>query len=428
MNSTMAEFSPRPDRDDVPSPAVTRATRTSTRADSTERLAALGRRAEVTDAYRDVGHLTDQRLRELPVTEKAAVRADLGRFQTPVAFNAELQVTSSGTTATPTPYRRTAAEMKDNAGAVADRLRIALPGRHRVLSLLDHNRYAVGPFIEAVSAALGAPLHRGFPYRGGALEPEPVVSALNAYESDVLVATPGVIIDLEDAWDRQGVDIKSVTRHLRSVLMLGQTVTGGLRHHVSAAWSADAAIFSYGSSETGTVATGCRAGVLHAFDERYVLEVRTDDGLLPFSVATRGEMIVTPLHSDATVLLRYATGDTVRRVACGCGTPGTAFVVEGRQDDVIQGPEGPLGAEEVEAAVYAMPGAIDYLLEVDQRERVRNVRLLVARHMTNVDTASLEAALGAPVEMVDEIPAAARSGALVKSWRLTRTMQKWWAA
>lgn len=129
---------------------------TSTDTYSTECLVALGRRAATTDAYRDVGDLTDLRLRELPVTEKAAVRADLGRFQHAAVLDAELQVTSSGTTATPTPFRRTAVEMEGNAGAVAARLRAALPGRHRMLSLLDHNRYVVGPFIEAVSVAMDA--------------------------------------------------------------------------------------------------------------------------------------------------------------------------------------------------------------------------------------------------------------------------------
>lgn len=405
-----------------------RKTKKSADPDLTDRLATLGRTAASTEAYRHVGPLTDQRLRELPVTEKATVRACLSRFQTAAAIDAELQVTSSGTSATPTPYRRTAAEMIGNAAAVADRLRAALPGKHRVLSLLDHNRYAVGPFIEAVSAALSAPLHRGFPYRGGALDAEQVVAALDAYKSDLLVATPGIIIDLEDAWDRHRFDRPALTRPVRSVLMLGQTVTNALRLHVASTWLADAAIFSYGSSETGTIATGCRAGVLHALDERFVLEARAADGPVPFSIATRGELVVTPLHADATVLLRYATGDMVRRVSCRCGMPGTAFVVEGREDDVVLGPEGPLGVEEVEAAVYDVPGAIDYLLDIDQHKRVRNVRLLVERRMSSVDTADLARALGAPVERVDEVPSAARAGALVKSWRLTRTVQKRWPA
>jgi phenylacetate-CoA ligase len=222
------------------------------------------------------------------------------------------------------------------------------------------------------------------------------------------------------------LDLESITEHVRAVLMLGQTVTAGLRRHVAMTWHADAANFTYGSSETGTIATGCRSGVLHAIDERFVLEVRTGTDLEPFATATRGELVVTPLHADVTILLRYATGDTVRRVACACGTPGAAFVVEGREDDVVQGPHGPLGAEEVENLVYEVPDALDYLLDIDQHGQVRQLRLLLRRGAPVPDTTVLASAMGAPVTIVDEIPSAARAGALVKSWKQTRTVQKFW--
>lgn len=391
-------------------------------------VAQLGRRAVGTTAYAHVGRpLTIEHLGELPITEKADVRNDLARYQTVLSDRAALLVTSSGTTGAPAAYRRSSQEMAGNAEAVADRLRSALPGSHRMLSLLDHNRFAVGPLIESVSSVLHAPLHRGFPYRAGALDAEAVATAITAYDLDIVVATPGIAIDLEDAWDRRGVDIGAITDSVRSVLMLGQTVTQGLRRHVSDVWSADARIFSYGSSETGTIATGCRNGLMHAIDERFVLEVRTAEQVVPLAVAERGELVVTPLHADVTMLLRYATGDTVRRVRCDCGTVGTAFVVEGRADDVVNGPDGPLGAEEVEAAVYEVPDVIDYLLDIDQREHVRQVRLLVRRGCSAPDTTLLAATLGAPAVIVDEIPAAARAGALVKSWRMTRTVQKFWS-
>lgn len=166
-----------------------------------------------------------------------------------------------------------------------------------------------------------------------------MASALNVYESDVLVATPGAIIDLEDAWDRQGVEIESVTCDVRSVLMLGQTVTGGLRHHVLATWAADVAISPTVRARPAPSPPGAELGCCTRSTSGFVLEVRTGNTLLPFSIASRGEMVVTPLQADATVLLRYATGDTVRLVDCTCGTPGTAFVVEGREDDVILAPK-----------------------------------------------------------------------------------------
>ena len=152
-----------------------------------------------------------------------------------------------------------------------------------------------------------------------------------------------------------------------------------------------------------------------------MLELRRVDGLGALEPGASGELIVTPLYSEATQLVRYATGDVVSCIECGCGTSGRALVIDGREDDAVVVRDRAVGPDFVEHAVFVIGDAGDYLLEVDENKRLIGAQILPMGDAP-VHLDAIAAELDAPARVVERLPALARAGGAVKSWRRTRTV------
>jgi len=93
----------------------------------------------------------------------------------------------------------------------------------------------------------------------------------------------------------------------------------------------------YGSTETMLLGTGCRARSLHLEPELVHCEVLHLDSDEEIGVGEEGRLVVTTLGIEGCPLVRFETGDRVRRLPpCECGDSRPAIVVLGRENDVVE--------------------------------------------------------------------------------------------
>jgi phenylacetate-CoA ligase len=93
----------------------------------------------------------------------------------------------------------------------------------------------------------------------------------------------------------------------------------------------------YGSTETMLLGTGCRARSLHLEPDLVHCEVLHPDSDEEIAVGEEGRLIVTTLGIEGSPLVRFDTGDLVRRLPpCECGDPRPAIVVLGRENAVVE--------------------------------------------------------------------------------------------
>lgn len=362
----------------------------------------------------------------LPVTEKADVHSAPSAYFTSRLAAARFRFETSGTTSNPLPIYRTADEQASNAAAVREALSdLFTRDPLRVVSLLNHNRKAVGALIEALF--VDGLLFRGFFFETSGPHPEATAEVMREVGADVVVGTPGVVNELELALREEGTFAETAAT-VKTILLLGEPVTLAGRARIARAWGAEARELSYGSSETTTIAVGCPYGHLHVLEDRFVLEVRNGDELSAAVPGSSGELIATPLHLDALALLRYATGDRVTFTAadaCLCGSRALRLHVQGREDDFVVLPDGRrVGPTEIERVAYELAGAMDYQVLVDASGVVAALRVQAFPGCT-VRRAPVRRELGVATEVVARVPGHARAGSVVKSWRRTRVVVDW---
>ncbi len=96
------------------------------------------------------------------------------------------------------------------------------------------------------------------------------------------------------------------------------------------------------SAEGGIIAIECpESGLFHIQSEQLLAEIIRPDGSA-CETGEVGELVVTPLYSYATPLLRYRSGDFVEkgpRCSCGRSLP-TISRIMGRKEHMFQFPDG----------------------------------------------------------------------------------------
>lgn len=101
-------------------------------------------------------------------------------------------------------------------------------------------------------------------------------------------------------------------------------------------------IDAFSSAEGGVIAIQCpEAGLYHIQSEQVLAEIIAADGA-PCAPGGTGEVVVTPLYSYATPLLRYRSGDFVEAgPACACGRVlPTISRILGRREHMFRWPDG----------------------------------------------------------------------------------------
>ncbi|PCI04091.1 MAG: hypothetical protein COB78_07085 [Hyphomicrobiales bacterium] len=314
--------------------------------------------------------------------------------------------------------------------------------------MLPSDIVPVGDLIAGVSEKIGAVHTRAYPYSAGISDWERVFSLWQNFKPTAVFAAPGVIRELTKIAMLRGT-LTELASSVKVVLMLGEVTSDALRNRIASWWDCLAVNASYGSTETGTLAAGCRLGRLHLLVKANYFEVYTQDGkLIPLDNAileepnalVAGRLVVTPLNGFARPLLRYDTGDEITiGEPCGCKIEEPSIRIHGRSSDALALGDRSIYVEELEELIYEKTSALGYVVQLDDMQAPSRARILLERQPSNSNTIEdsetvrlieeLKSAIPAiPLDAVwlNNLPANSRSGAALKSWKASNVRVGEW--
>jgi phenylacetate-CoA ligase len=158
---------------------------------------------------------------------------------------------------------------------------------------------------------------------------------LRDYRVTTLVTTPSEAASLAESIYRSGVNPNAFG--LRRMILVGEPPDPELRESLTERLHVETRIH-YGLSEVPgpAMAFECAAREgLHLQEDHFLAEIVDPETGETLPGDAEGELVLTTLSARAFPLIRFRTGDRVRRPAtpCGCGRPGTRLIwLPGRTD------------------------------------------------------------------------------------------------
>ena len=100
----------------------------------------------------------------------------------------------------------------------------------------------------------------------------------------------------------------------------------------------------------------CAEGRMHPWEDHFLMEVLDDRLEKEVAPGETGHLVVTSLTRRATPMIRYLTGDRVRRlpVPCACGQR-TTLEIRGRADETLWAQGRPFDLWALEAIMAGLP-------------------------------------------------------------------------
>jgi phenylacetate-CoA ligase len=165
------------------------------------------------------------------------------------------------------------------------------------------------------------------------------LSAMDEHEATVLLCTPSYAIHLAEVAKQNNMDIANGS--IRAIITSGEP--GGsipsVRRHIEQLWGAK--VYDHvGISEVGSYGYTCveQSGV-HLNEGQFIMEVIDPQTLQHVEDGEKGELLLTSLGRYGYPLIRYRTGDLVKKdnALCPCGDPHQMLAggILGRADDMV---------------------------------------------------------------------------------------------
>src|SRR2546423_6334511 len=108
---------------------------------------------------------------------------------------------------------------------------------------------------------------------------------------------------------------------LRAIGTAGELLTNGRRKRIEQLWNCKVYNY-YGTTETGNMASDCKAGHMHLAWDHFLFEVLDENTMQPLPPGEIGTPAVTTLTREAMPLIRYVITDRVKLQTehnCPCG-------------------------------------------------------------------------------------------------------------
>ena len=289
--------------------------------------------------------------------------------------------------------------------------------------------FSFGPFIGFWSAFEAATEMGIRAIPGGGLSSENRLRMMERHRPGFIACTPTYALHLANIGKEMAlpVDVLGV----EALVVCGEP--GGsipeVRERIEREWNARV-VDHHGMTETGpvTVSDPQNPEVLRISHQAYHAEVIETGSGTHVALGEVGELVLTTLGRYGSPLIRYRTGDLVRPVAVegeGPGVFGLHGGIIGRADDMVVVRGVNLYPSAIEAVVRGLDGIGEYLVEVDERGALPEVRLIVEILEGQSVESELEARLRAVFSM--RIPVrAVRPGELpghevkAKRWKVIR--------
>lgn len=217
---------------------------------------------------------------------------------------------------------------------------------------------------------------------GGGLSSAARLRALLDNAATVLCCTPTYAIRLGEVAAEEGIDLSASP--VRIILLAGEPGAGipATRARIERMWPGARLCDHHGMTEVGPVSFACpaRAGVLHILETAFLPEVLDTASGCPVAPGETGELILTNLGRMASPLLRYRTGDLVKRAVetvCACGRSDLALEggILGRTDDMVVVRGVNLYPSAVEEVVRGFAQVAEYRVELTTERAMLELHL-----------------------------------------------------
>jgi phenylacetate-CoA ligase len=231
--------------------------------------------------------------------------------------------------------------------------------------------FSFGPFLGFWVAFDAATRLGCLAIPGGGLRSAARLQMILDNQVTVLCSTPTYAVRLAEVAAEEGIDLGG--GKVRRIVVAGEP--GGsipaTRSLIERLWPGARVADHHGMTEIGPVSYECpeRPGVLHIMELAYLPEVIDPGTLEAIGPSGTGELVLTNLGRAGSPLLRYRTGDIVRRASearCRCGSYELAIEggILGRADDmvVVRGVNLYPGA--VEEVVRSCGGIAEFRVEI----------------------------------------------------------------
>jgi len=219
--------------------------------------------------------------------------------------------------------------------------------------------FSFGPFIGFWLAFESAARIGCLCVPGGGLGSAGRLRAILDNEITILCCTPTYGIRLAEAAGQEKIDLKKTSVKLLIVAGEPGGSVPAVRARLSELWNGARIFDHHGMTETGPVTYECpaRAGVLHVIESAFLAEVIDPASGKVALAGESGELVLTTLTRIGSPVVRYRTGDLVKRgetgKRCACGRFEMALEggILGRTDDMI-----------VVRRVNVFPSAVDEIV------------------------------------------------------------------
>jgi phenylacetate-CoA ligase len=272
-------------------------------------------------------------LARFPFTTKADLRGryPFGFFSTPMEQVVRVHA-SSGTTGKPTVVGYTREDIDVWAELVARSLRAAgvRPG------MKAHIAYGYGLFTGGLGAHYGAE-RLGcsvIPMSGGQTEKQ--IQLILDFEPDVILMTPSYMLNLLDAFHRQGLDPRATS--LKVGVFGAEPWSNAVRAEIENGFNIDA-VDIYGLSEVmgpgvGSEFVETKDGPT-VWEDHFLPEIVDPETGVVLPDGEEGELVFTTITKQAMPVIRYRTRDLTRLKPGQASCMRVIEKITGRSDDML---------------------------------------------------------------------------------------------
>lgn len=244
--------------------------------------------------------------------------------------------------------------------------------------------FSFGPFLGFWGAFDAATRMGCLAIAGGGMRSTTRLRTLLDNEVTVVCCTPTYALHLAEVAAEEKIDLSA--GKVRTFIVAGEP--GGsipaTRSHIEQLWGGARVVDHHGMTEIGPVTYECpeRRGVLHVMEAEYIPEVIDRTTLQQVGPGGTGELVLTNLGRVASPILRYRTGDTVRRALearCPCGSEEMALEggILGRSDDMVVVRGVNLYPSAVEQVMRSSGGVAEFRVEIYQERSLTEMSIQI---------------------------------------------------